>query len=42
MNKLTIMVFIAVMTNLAFSTHKVTLRVAADVLGENFRSRLHL
>lgn len=42
MNKLTIMVFIAVITNLAFRAHKVTLRVAADVLGVKFRSSLHL
>ena len=36
------MVLIAVMTNLAFSAHKVTLRVAADVLGFQLRSRLRL
>ena len=32
----------AVITNLAFSADKVALRVAADVVGVRFRSRLHL
>ena len=41
-NKLSIKVLMAVITNLAFSADKVALRVAADVVGVRFRSRLHL
>ena len=40
MNELNIKAFIAVITNLVFSTDKVALRVAANVFGEKFRRRL--
>ena len=39
---MSIKVLMAGITNLAFSADKVALRVAADVVGVRFRSRLHL
>ena len=41
MNKLSIKVLTAVISNLVSRTHKVALRVATDVVGVKLRSRIH-